>query len=387
MDTNSSPPDVRTDAADNAEEAVTTLFTRIAPVVAASRVRAQILDAEATFVTDDLAALRAAGALAAPVPVLLGGLGIGTEPARSAATAELLHSLGSGSVALGRIFEGHINAIRLVMRNGNEAQRAATADDARAGHLHALWVTDGPQALQFSRIENCIELSGEKLFCSGAGHATRAVVTAMSREGKRRLLLLPMRAGEDVHRLPFALQGVRSAGTGRVVFNGVRHDARTVFGAPEAYLLEPEFSAGAWRASAVTAGAVSALANAARAELVSRKRANTPEQRQRLGRMFMNAETARLWMLRACSLAEDADTQPERAVATVNLARIAIEAASIDTIQLVQRSLGLSAFMRTNPVERMCRDLATYLRQPAPDEALNEAAAYFTHHPSEIGLN
>jgi hypothetical protein len=317
----------------------------------------------------------------------MGGLGIGTESARSAATAELLYLVGSGSVALGRIFEGHVNALRLVIRNGNEAQRAATADDAHAGHLHALWVTDGPQALQFSRIENCIELNGEKLFCSGAGHATRAVVTAMSPEGERRLLLIPMQAGEDVYTLPSALQGVRSAGTGRVVFNGVRHDIRTVFGAPEAYLREPEFSAGAWRASAVTAGALSALVNAARAELVSRKRANTAEQRQRLGRMFINAETARLWMLRACSLAEDADMQPKRAVATVNLARIAIEAASIDTIQLVQRCLGLSAFMQVNPVERMCRDLATYLRQPAPDEALNEAAAYFTNHPNEIGLN
>jgi hypothetical protein len=45
---------------------------------------------------------------------------------------------------------------------------------------------------------------------------------------------------------------------------------------------------------------------------------------------------------------------------------------------LVQRSLGLSAFLRSNPVERMCRDLATYLRQPAPDEAFAVAAAYFT---------
>lgn len=27
------------------------------------------------------------------------------------------------------------------------------------------------------------------------------------------------------------------------------------------------------------------------------------------------------------------------------------------------------------------RDLATYLRQPAPDETLTEAAAWFTTHP------
>ena len=46
-------------------------------------------------------------------------------------------------------------------------------------------------------------------------------------------------------------------------------------------------------------------------------------------------------------------------------------------MNLVQRSLGLSALLEPNPVERLIRDLGTYLRQPAPDEALTEAAAWF----------
>jgi len=32
--------------------------------------------------------------------------------------------------------------------------------------------------------------------------------------------------------------------------------------------------------------------------------------------------------------------------------------------------------MRPHPIERVSRDLATYLRQPAPDRALTAAAAY-----------
>jgi hypothetical protein len=31
----------------------------------------------------------------------------------------------------------------------------------------------------------------------------------------------------------------------------------------------------------------------------------------------------------------------------------------------------------SNPIEPLMRDLATYLRQPAIDEGLDEAAAYF----------
>jgi alkylation response protein AidB-like acyl-CoA dehydrogenase len=371
---------MRTNEADTAEEAVAALLQRVAPAMVRHRQRANLLDEDAAFPVEDVAALAEAGALGAVAPTLMGGLGIGTEPARFAAASKLLQCIGGGSVALGRIFEGHLNAVRLVMRHGNDAQRRRTASDARNGLLHALWVTDGTAPLSYSRTAQGIEITGEKRFCSAAGHASRAVVTAMSPDGERRLLILPMQRGEIVHPLQGGLQGVRSAGTGCARFTDVPHDVDCVFGSPEIYLEEPEFSVGAWRASAVAAGALSALVEAARAELVARVRADNPEQRQRLGRMFINAQTARLWLLHAACFAEDADGQADLAVATVNLARTAIEAACIDTIQLVQRSLGLSAFLRGNQVERMCRDLATYLRQPAPDEALAVAAAFFTAH-------
>lgn len=45
-------------------------------------------------------------------------------------------------------------------------------------------------------------------------------------------------------------------------------------------------------------------------------------------------------------------------------------------MRLAQRALGLAAFLRPNPVERLLRDLAVYLRQPAPNSVLTEAA----HH-------
>jgi hypothetical protein len=50
-------------------------------------------------------------------------------------------------------------------------------------------------------------------------------------------------------------------------------------------------------------------------------------------------------------------------------------------MRLTQRSLGLGAFIAGHPVERLCRDLATYLRQPAPDEALDVAARHYFGQP------
>lgn len=91
-------------------------------------------------------------------------------------------------------------------------------------------------------------------------------------------------------------------------------------------------------------------------------------------------ETSRLWVQQAARIAEDLHSDPGKVVAYTGLARIAVESACLDAMRLVQRSLGLAAFRRGTPVERICRDLATYLRQPAPDEVLTEAAAHFADH-------
>ena len=48
---------------------------------------------------------------------------------------------------------------------------------------------------------------------------------------------------------------------------------------------------------------------------------------------------------------------------------------------LVQRSLGITAFRQGTPIELICRDLSTYLRQPAADAVLTESATWFADHP------
>ena len=90
----------------------------------------------------------------------------------------------------------------------------------------------------------------------------------------------------------------------------------------------------------------------------------------------MAAQSASLWVERAAQLAEDLARDADEVVAYVNLARLAVERAGLDIIELVQRSVGLAAFMRPSPIERIVRDLSTYLRQPAPDRALTSAASF-----------
>ena len=119
-----------------------------------------------------------------------------------------------------------------------------------------------------------------------------------------------------------------------------------------------------------------ALVAALREHLSRSRRGSDPHQAARLGQSAIAIETARLWVERAAALFERRETDDAAIAAYVNLARCAVERAALDLLALVQRSVGLQAFLRPNPIERIARDLATYLRQPGPDRALTNAAAW-----------
>ena len=352
---------------------------RVASLAATMRDNADRLDLDGTFPLDDLAALRRLGVLAAPLPRDAGGSGLGTSPAGAAECAALLMALGRGSIALGRIVEGHVNTLKLVLRDASPEAAARACGDAQSGALFALWVTDpfDAPALAVRREGGRLALSGGKAFCSGAGHADRALVTARDEDGHARMLLVPLHGAERVTPLTAPLAGVRGAATGQVSFSGITLPPEAMIGCPGDYLREPDFSAGAWRGCAVAAGALAALVQEMRAQLVARARLDDPHQRARFGRALVCAGTARLWVEAIGSEAEDPARDPAWVAARVNLGRTAVEAACLEGLTLVQRSLGLQAFLRGGTVERMGRDLATYLRQPAPDEALHEAARHF----------
>ncbi len=350
------------------------LLGRMAALVPDWQESAAALDAQAAFPAAELAALHAMGAYGAPLPRTAGGGGLGAEPAGALGLLELLRLIGRGNLAVGRVFEGHVNALKLVALYGAEQQVRDAAVDADAGHLFAIWNTELPDRL---RLEDGV-LHGRKVFCSAAGYATRALVTAATPDGGSRMVLAALQPGERVGAERTHLQGMRACGTGSMGFDGLAVADHALIGQPGDYLRQPEFSAGAWRTSAVTLGGLEALVAEARRQLAGRNRHANPHQAARIGAMLIAQETASLWVRKAAVIAEGGLDVPEDVAGYVNLARIAVEAACLEAMRVVQRSLGLSCLVQSNPVERMLRDLATYLRQPAPDEILDEAARWFT---------
>ena len=337
-------------------------------------------DAAASFPKMSFDHLREAGLLKATLPVSLGGLGFGSGAKGALALVNLLTLLAEGSLPVARLYEAHVNALQLICRYGTSQLVARCALDATAGELFALWVTDPPKGgLKLIHSAGKLVLDGQKNFCSAAGVATRALVTAEDTSGSRMLIVNPD-PGAVVKRGELKLNGMCAAVTGSVDLSGMIVSPDTLLGTTGDYLREPVFSSGAWRGSAGALGGLMALVKLHRQEILQRKRAEDPHQMARFGQLMQALETAKLWVTQAALRSCLEDQSTEAVVAYVNLARLAVESACMDAIRLVQRGLGLSGFLMGRPVERICRDLATYLRQPAPDETLVRAAHHYFYH-------
>jgi alkylation response protein AidB-like acyl-CoA dehydrogenase len=327
----------------------------------------------------NVAVLHESGLVTAVLPVSSGGAGLS-----GVALSEVLRSISSGSLPLGRLFEGHVNALELVLRYGERQQVDLVAAEARAGRLFGVWNTDDANDLRLVRRRERYRLAGRKILASGAGHIERPLVTATDEDGRRLMVLPKLRASDRADLSGWTAQGMRASATGAVDFTGIEIDSVEILGRAGDYERQPWFSGGAWRFAAVQLGGMERLFDLLRRHLQETNRGRDPHQAARLGESAMAIETARLWVAQAASLAEaPLDSRaPEQLVAYVNLARLAVETAALDLMQLVQRSVGLRAFLRPNPIERISRDLATYLRQPGPDRALTDAAAWILAQPA-----
>lgn len=349
-----------------------TLLTKLAHLVPAMQARAIQLDEDEAFPEQDIELLRDLGVLVAPVPRRLGGSGAGTEPEGTELLIGLLRTLGEGNLAVGRLVEAHVNALQLIVTYGDAGQVERVAEDARQGLLHGLWVTD---PLGQALVVEGDRLRGDKGPCSGGGHVTRALVTVQTTTGTR-MALIDVGPTATVKPMRGILHGMRASANAVISFEDVVLGPAAFVGQPGDYLREPYLSTGAWRTTAVTLGGLDALVAATRAQLTRKGHQDAPLQQERFGRMLIAQETARLWTIEAARRTETHQGTVADRVAYVNLARIAVETACLDAMRLAQRSLGLGSFLRPNRVERLLRDLAVYLRQPAPDAVLTEAA----HH-------
>ena len=334
--------------------------------------RAAAVDRDGAFPADDIAALHRAGLLRAPLPSSLGGADLAVG--KPELLRQVLVAVGRGSLALGRLYEGHVNAVALVVRYGDAANLGLLAREVDAGRPSGVWMAGPPLRLEHGAGGHV--LRGRKILCSGAGHFRRPLVAADTPAGS--VMLLPRVDDGRADATRWTAQGMRATATGDVDFDGIAIADVEIVGRPGDYLRSPYFRGGAWRVLAVQLGGLEAILDQHGAQLRDSPHRDHPLQLVRYGEALAAAETARLWVQRAGEMAEGSlkDAEAEQIDAYVDLARNAFETTALTLIARAQKAIGLKAYLRPNPLERLVRDLSTYLRQPALDISLMSAASF-----------
>ncbi len=290
---------------------------------------------------------------------------------------DLLVATGRGDLAVGRLWEGHVNALGLVARLGTDDQRERAERVSAQSGLIGIWGADDFRAP--GRLIGGNRLAGRKTYASGSDNLALAIVLVSDDADRARLVLLDKQALEGRFDQswwrPLGMEATRSAA---LDLDGIEIAEADLLGEPDAYLSQPYFGGGAVRFVAVQAGGVLAVWDAMRDHLVRTRRQDDPHQAARLGHALAEAEKA--WLAAARSYQrlapairwEAGDGEPNDGL-IADAARVAVESAAMRLGQHAIRSVGCAGLMEGHDLERAWRDLTVYLRQPAPDAALARA--------------
>jgi hypothetical protein len=273
-----------------------------------------------------------------------------------------LYTVGRRDLPLGRLFEGHVDALQIVARYGTPAQRDAAQAAARAGAALGVWNADQPGDPLVLAGD---ALSGAKAFASGAGLLTHALVSVDAPGGRQLLLLDLERHPPAIDRSWWRVTGMRRSETHVVRWAGEAIGAEARIGAPGDYVGEPFFGGGAIRFAAVQAGGIAAVVDGVRNHLVAQDRQDDQHQRGRLTDLYLAAQTAADAVARAARgwSADDA----AMTLALVAAARAAVYAAGEAVLTLAPAAVGVQAMFVDHPLADAMADLTVYLRQPGPD--------------------
>jgi alkylation response protein AidB-like acyl-CoA dehydrogenase len=135
-----------------------------------------------------------------------------------------LARLSRGDLALGRLAEGHADAVSILVEAGSQPETAGP---------YGVWAAGGTKGLTARRSTDGWVIEGQKEFCSGAGMLERALVTADSPDGPRMFDLDVRAAIALAHTWPAV--GMAASDSATVSFPGLRASPAQQVGPPGFY--------------------------------------------------------------------------------------------------------------------------------------------------------
>ncbi|OUC16209.1 MAG: acyl-CoA dehydrogenase [Alkalinema sp. CACIAM 70d] len=367
------------------------VFNRSLEVAEFCTENAAAIDRNGVFPKAEFERLRDANLLAIPLPRQWGGLGIGIQSETIANLLTILKQIGYGNLAVGRIYEGHINALQLIQTFGTEAQINRYSEDVAVHHkVFGIWNAEAKDGVKIVPLgSDRYRLEGAKTFTSGYGCVERPFVNGALPDGSWQMCIVPLdQVTVKVDPDWWQPSGMRASASYKVDFTGVEVTAADLIGQPGDYFRQPWLTSGVARFAAVQLGGAEALFDTTCQYLRELNYTNHPYQEERVARMAIALESGNLWLqgianrliayspLFAGKAQDTPQPQATTLVTYANMVRTAIEQICIDVMQLSERCIGTRGLLPPYPMERIIRDLTLYLRQPVFDIALASAGQY-----------
>jgi alkylation response protein AidB-like acyl-CoA dehydrogenase len=333
-------------------------------------------DAVRAHPADSLDRLAEAGLLRRFAPVDSGGDRFTDATERHLAMLDALRRVGRGDLSVGRLFEGHVNAMALFDWYATTAQKTWLRGVLERGATFGVWATEPAPGVALIESASDRTLHGAKSFASGAGGIGYAIVTVQPEDGDRRLAIVVADDQARTDASGWQVRGMRASMSGAYDLTGYPIDDAALLGQPGDYDREPRFTSGAWRFTAVQLGGIEALLAETRAALSGASRAD-PLARAAFGHTVVATRTAGLWVREAAARAarEDAD-----AAAFARMTRGVVERAGLDVMEHAARLIGTRSSFEGQRIDKIIRDLGLYLRQAGPDQVRDTAVRDWLDH-------
>jgi hypothetical protein len=280
---------------------------------------------------------------------------------RTALRHRALSAIAREDLSLGRLAEAHVDALAILYEAGRPIDPES---------LYGVWASEIPgRCLHLAKCGSAFQLSGTKMFCTGATLVDRALITV--RDPQPHLVEVDLRSAAG--RLAYdesewVTDAFAETHTATVTFDGISVPATGLVGTPGWYLERPGFWHGACGPAACWVGGALGLLDYAR----HRTNCGNPHAVAHLG-----AIEARCWalekMLQSAGNEIDADPADARAAKTRALmVRHLAENACTEILQRFGSAYGPRPLAFDLAISKRCQELTLYVRQSHAESDLEQ---------------
>lgn len=333
-------------------------------------------DAAPVFPIESVKLLRDTRLLQTFAPADAGGDAFPDQQSLYTSMMSVLRIIGRADLSVGRLYEGHVNALLLFDWFSTPSQRTVLQQQLSKGALFGVWATEPPPGVRLIAADSGWTMEGAKSFATGAGGLAYAIITAQTLNGARQLVIVKADEAARTDLSQWRMRGMRATGSGIYDLGGMAIVPDALLGNGGDYDLDPDFTAGAWRFTAVQLGGIEALLTETRAAMTAEVRAD-PLQRAKFADAVVATRSAYLWV-REC--AARAAARDRDGPAFARMTRGVVERAALDVMELASRIIGTRSAVDGQRIDKVIRDLSVYLRQAGPDYAKDQAAIAWLDH-------